>query len=90
LRHDRASQPTGEPARRDHETISRILESCALDESGGGLTIAVCNELGNVYLAIETGGDAEFIEVMSCLAQLGFADVAPANATHDAVMRRAD
>ena len=77
-------------ARKDHEVISRIIESCKLDGSGGGLSIAVCNELGNVYLTIETENDEEFINVMSCLAELGFADVAAANAAQDAVMRRAD
>ena len=86
----RSSLVKGAVARRDHEAISRIVESCAVDSRGGGLSIAVCNELGIVYLTVETGGDEEFIEVMSCLAQLGFADVALANAPHDAVLRRAD
>jgi hypothetical protein len=77
-------------ARKDHETISRIIESSMVCGNGGGLSIAVCNELGNVYLTIETGNDQEFIHVMSSLADLGFADVAAANAAQDAVMRRAD
>lgn len=86
----RSSLVKGAVARRDHEALSRIIDSCAVDPGGGGLSIAVCNELGIIYLTIETGGDGEFIEVMSCLAQLGFADVALANSPHDAVLRRAD
>jgi hypothetical protein len=86
----RSSLVKGAVARRDHEALSRIIQSCAVDGRVGGLGIAVCNELGIIYLTIETGCDEEFIDVMACLAQLGFADVALVNSPHDAVLRRAD
>lgn len=74
---------TAAALRDDDALVRRTIQACEEEPGGGGMQVGVCNEFGTVYLQVETCTDAEFIQVVSCLESLGFADVTAARPERD-------
>jgi hypothetical protein len=53
--------------RLDHEQLVEVLALCEAYQSGETLLVGVRNHLGEICLKIETSGQQEFLNVVSCL-----------------------
>lgn len=53
--------------RRDHEALVEALARCEACQRGPGRCIGVRNHLGEICLKIETAGEQEYLNVVSCL-----------------------
>ena len=53
--------------RLDHEELMAVLGLCEADGKGVAMRIGVRNHYGDVCLMIETEGDQEALNVISCL-----------------------
>lgn len=80
-------------ARLDDAVITAALHLCAVDGGGGKtMKVGIWNEVGHLYLEVDTVGLTEFLNVVACLESFDFSDdLADANGPvhgYDALFRK--
>lgn len=53
--------------RPDHDDLMAVLELCEAYQSGEPMRVGIRNHLGEICLKVETSGEQEYLNVISCL-----------------------
>jgi len=53
--------------RLDHDDLTAVLALCEAYQTGTMHVVGIRNHMGEVCLKVETSGEQEFLNVMSCL-----------------------